>query len=693
MTVDMERIEQSEFLKNWKVDVINFAKVLAPDIPIDVLNRRLNKKIKKCIKNKPVKLQNSYTKEEDKPSTVLSVLDWIEKKKPITSEHGVLFKQHDEEMNPNADTLEDLGNQRKYYKKLMLKYGEEEGLGSDNCKLYNMLQLDTKISMNAFYGASGLETSQFFNLFIALSITGKGQAIISSSMTAFERFLADNVPYLSLDDAITSIMIILKEEVKIDIFEVIDTKITLEQCRERVFRAFYDISSISQDDVNKLDNFLTKLTEEELARVYYKNNLFEFCSNSEIQSLLITIMDKLGNIPQEQYKYINDKGKWDYKIKSEEHKWGEYIIFMDPNEIPKAVDSEMKRLWSLIETFVVDYSQTFDRINKLKHYQRKAVITIDTDSNFLDLNPWFEFVDKSIGERQESYYLNEDETRFNIINIMSCICTLMINESLFRFVKDCNVKDDSKARLINMKNEYLFSRVMLTDAKKNYASIIELKEGALISPSEMDIKGLPIAKSTLNDKTQDTLQDILENNILRPKKIDVGLIISRLNELENNVRSSLVNGELEYLKPLNVKDMSAYKNPLSEIGIIGVMVWNIVYPEQQIQLPESILLVKVKMEKLENIAELANTDRETFDRLVKGIYNNSKLPELANKGIPWIAIPSDVTKIPDWIIPYIDYETIVNTNIKNFSNILSSLDVVELSSVESNTSYSNILKI
>ncbi|MGL5750111.1 MAG: hypothetical protein ACRCXT_06260, partial [Paraclostridium sp.] len=79
--------------------------------------------------------------------------------------------------------------------------------------------------------------------------------------------------------------------------------------------------------------------------------------------------------------------------------------------------------------------------------------------------------------------------------------------------------------------------------------------------------------------------------------------------------------------------------------------------------------------------------------LVKGIYNNSKLPELANKGIPWIAIPSDVTKIPDWIIPYIDYETIVNTNIKNFTNILSSLDVVELSSVESNTSYSNILKI
>ena len=45
-----------------------------------------------------------------------------------------------------------------------------------------------------------------------------------------------------------------------------------------------------------------------------------------------------------------------------------------------------------------------------------------------------------------------------------------------KYGRDSNILDNDKRKLINMKNEFLFSRILLTNSKKNYASIQLLKE-------------------------------------------------------------------------------------------------------------------------------------------------------------------------------------------------------------------------
>ena len=72
---------------------------------------------------------------------------------------------------------------------------------------------------------------------------------------------------------------------------------------------------------------------------------------------------------------------------------------------------------------------------------------------------------------------------------------------MISYTKETHSYRGDKECLIISKNEFLFYRVLLTNNKKNYASKQEIQEGKMIPDgidTALDIKGLPINKSTLN---------------------------------------------------------------------------------------------------------------------------------------------------------------------------------------------------
>jgi hypothetical protein len=80
------------------------------------------------------------------------------------------------------------------------------------------------------------------------------------------------------------------------------------------------------------------------------------------------------------------------------------------------------------------------------------------------------------------------------------------------------------------------------------------------------------------------------------------------------------------------------------------------------------------MEKLDKLGDLQANYPDIYQKLVDGVYENAQCP-FRTKGISVIGIPSQVDKVPEWIIPYIDKSKIIESNITKIHPVLESLGI------------------
>jgi hypothetical protein len=310
----------------------------------------------------------------------------------------------------------------------------------------------------------------------------------------------------------------------------------------------------------------------------------------------------------------------------------------------------------------------------------------------LNLNPWVTFMYKYvISVNDDLIERDPNELRFICINIMCYMITEMVTSVLQRYTKDANIPKEFRGG-VNMKNEFLFTRIVLSGVKKRYASSVRLREGMEIYPEKIDAKGYDFIKSTTREETKAYFMDILKREILHADHIDIPKILRLLESFEDIIVESLHKGEKNFLLPKSVKELAAYDDPMSEQGVRGIMVWNNVYPDQQIELPEKIDIIKVKLDTIEDAEPLQHTHPEIYDVLVRKVYEN-KEPKIAKKGVSVIGLPRNVQKIPDWILPYIDYDTITSDNLDRFGSVLDALSVQTIKASSQKEYFSNVLKI
>ena len=91
---------------------------------------------------------------------------------------------------------------------------------------------------------------------------------------------------------------------------------------------------------------LLNIDQDNLNRIYYKNNLYGFTRLPKVKKLLFKIID-------------------------------ETELFLDPNKPPKDNQSDLELLWSWIEEWVVYNYFAFNRIGRLTCDPRDTVCTID----------------------------------------------------------------------------------------------------------------------------------------------------------------------------------------------------------------------------------------------------------------------------------------------------------------------------
>ena len=222
---------------------------------------------------------------------------------------------------------------------------------------------------------------------------------------------------------------------------------------------------------------------------------------------------------------------------------------------------------------------------------------------------------------------------------------------------------------------------VVNSLKHNDAGIITAELGHKLSKPVLDIKGLPILKKTSVPKAlRKQFTKLVEEDILKAKKINLKQIIDKYDNIEMMIEDSIANGNVEYLLPKNLELIESYKTPEQIEAVRGVLIWNACEPENQIIPPEKINLIKLNGINPDDprFEEMRKTHPDKYQAIMKTVFNhgvtNPKI-DISRFGLSCIAIPKGEEKIPEYLMPFIDYKTMVNTNMQPSFILLESLGI------------------
>ena len=687
-----ETIDQIKAISLYREQAKKNLMINFPTLTEGEVDTALDIILSKAYTEKQCKLHNNYT-EEVAETTVADITNYIHNKTPIMVANGCLFKQYTEELTPMYKLITSFTDNRSKFKKEMFKYEK----GSEKFNKYNMLQMLAKRDNNALYGVIGNYSSALYNLYVATGITRTGRALISHAITFFESFFTNNVKFHSIDEAITFINRVDSEKSIYPSSLVLDENVAVEDVFYKIMDTF-DRDYFDDEAINKAMNIiwslLINLSQETLNKLFYKNNCLQFCDNKYMKDYIVMTLSKLDE------------------------------AFVDPNKPPEIIKDNLDHMFEVLKEWCYMRYIVVDKIDRSATMKRDISIITDTDSTMPCFNGWYTFVlkdvlgpvDKSniklmnlpeiepIMEEDRVYNFstgeidtkminvatssNKEPLRFSIINILSYIVGRLLREHFDLVAENYNTKSEYKECLIAMKNEFLFGRALLTGGKKNYASKQELQEGNLVPPSKMlDVKGLPINKSTLKEKTRNDLKDILFKKILNVKEVNQMDVLQSLARVEYDIRKSIESGEKEYYKPAQIKSYTNYDNPMRIQGIKGALVYNALRDEGteaiDLTIRNAIDIVKVTIDNA-TILPLMDSNPELYERIRKFLDDN----QTDYKGeITSISIPIDA-EVPKWVLKFVDYNDIINDNLKNFP--LESIGITKFEKDKVN--YTNVIK-
>ena len=672
--------EKNLAVKNYRDTAVDLLQLVYPSLTITEIEYVVDRSIAENMQYHPATLDNSYKKAKVN-TTLPDLANYILSKRPIMTTYGVLYTRHADVPHPIYQMVDMFINKRDEVKKEMFKYPK----GSFEFSKYSLLQLLYKLDANAFYGACGMPSCFYYNFYTAASITAQGRSLNSAMALFFESFLANNVPFGSLNEVVTFIHDVMTEPVTMDDFRYLSHIPGPQETFFKVMTSCGFNYIPSEEDMEIVWKMIIQLPQTTLNRLYYKNNLYEFCDNPYISSLLVSILCKL------------------------EGEWG------DGNKVPAEVKDEVEHLYDLIHEYVYAPYQILDRTDKMERLIRSVSIIQDTDSAIVSYDAWYQFLVKKtrgidmkikrtqydwITEKEEEipytvsdYDFENDELievkklinplkiipqeqlRHSILSILSHVISRLLNDYIFRYCNQSNAilpdnPDYPKPKgfqcLMFAKTEYLFKRLLLTNVKKHYGSYQELQEGNYVPKDEaLDTKGMDaFNKSTTNAAIKERLKRVLFEDILDTPVIDQIRVIKNIAIIEKEIFNSIQSGKKEFYKPAKIKSVSAYVDPMRIQGIKAAIAYNALHEEGtetiDLTVRNSIDIAKVDINP-KNIDQIKESHPDVYAKAVRLMASDKTF----GTGIDCVAIPIN-EPVPEWVLPFIQYTEIISDNVGNF---------------------------
>ena len=657
--------------EQWVKAMTESLSMKRPDVSKDKIRKQVDAIFEKKFKDTKCQIYDNYN-ENVYDITLAGTLDWIRDKKPLICESGVFFHQKKECRSLQTEIIKecmlDMRDIHKGEKFKAMEAGDTITAG-----IKDLQQGNDKKAANSGYGAEGEKSSFLYNLHSAMSVTAAGRGQTSTAIQAIENGFSDSVKFFSTNCFMTHVMNIIHESLSWEFItdEYIQDVPTKEQFVARFVGKFINPKKAP---IEAIEGVYESLTDEQRKRVFYKCYLKAFLMQPNVRKLV----DKIAGIPVE---------------------------FIDPNKIPAELIEPVSKLQDVIREFVFYKHSVYKYEDRSKSLPRQSVTTVDTDSLFFNCEPTRSFLVNNVLDKD---YSKDPTFAMRMMNIVVVLGDVCIKNVLANYLGTVNVPDDDR-KFVLMKNEFHYSTIVTTFAMKSYFGLQLRQEKVMLKPPKLDVKGVNFFKSTSSEHTtQFIYDDILMGEILQPKdgEIKVKRILSKIHRYQEEMVDRIKMGDMGYLKTsIRVKSADGYARPMSIGQYKAVYVWNKICEQKDlIELPGTVTLVKVKLNKPEDFAPLADFPG-MYEKFTELLEDKNLLKERVNSkgevlydftGIKSIALPGTYDEVPDWLLSIIDVDTLVGDNMKLFTQIYSPLSLVSgKSSVNGSAAqyYTNIIRI
>lgn len=645
---------------NWVKDMTDALVLLHPDMTRDEIEDFVIEEYHANYKEHDCAIYNSY--ENTVANTTLGgVIDWIQVDKPLIAESGVFFYPKDKKRNINVEIIKErMLDARTVHKKEMFEALDAGDTFTATVK--NIQQLNDKKAANSGYGAEGQRSSFLYNVHSAMSVTACGRGQLSTAMMCYENLFGDFVKFFNMDEFYAFITNIIREEHEwqFDTARIIEYVPPKKMWIKR-FKSKFLHSSLYDEEM--IEQTYDSLSDEMRMRTYYKANIREFFLRNSVPTRMLDVIIHTD------------------------------VEFIDPNKPPKEIKGKLDYLTELVMEFVGYKYSTFRYEDRARYQKRAVVCVMDTDSNMLNYGPLLDFMrDKVlppvIFSKKNKYAMQiREDLDLKILNVLSTFASAGIASTLWNYLGYVHVAEEDR-KYIKMKNEFFYSRIIVTFAKKSYIALLKRREGSVLKKPKLDVKGVNFFKSTASKETSDFIyKEILMDQLLQPKdgKISLSRTFRAVHDFQEHIGDEIAAGNMGFMKrSVKVKSPDAYANPMGIGQYKAVYVWNQIMPEtEHIQLPAITTNVKVKLQNKKDVAALAPWPK-IYEK-VMWLFDNE--PEIGDhieikdgkeklvkgKGIKSIAVPNEYDELPDWMLAIIDVETLVNSNMLLFQQLFLAL--------------------
>lgn len=134
----MSKLQENRILTEYIQSEISNLKTVFPMLSESDIEKFVLSRVDKYSRDVDVTLHNNYTN-TIKETKLSKLINFIDKKKPILVESGVMYKSHNEAKNLNSDLLKYINSRRSEEKNKMFDKIQEANLESDQTKKSQLL--------------------------------------------------------------------------------------------------------------------------------------------------------------------------------------------------------------------------------------------------------------------------------------------------------------------------------------------------------------------------------------------------------------------------------------------------------------------------------------------------------------------------------------------------------------------------
>jgi len=458
----------------------------------------------------------------------------------------------------------------------------------DNDKFmhFNGQQENKKLSNNAMSGAYSSGGSVIRNPTAHSSLTSTTRTMTSIGNASNERLISGNRHYRNPEITLNNIVVLAQTVDTTQINNAIKQfhlKIpTVEETMDCI-EFSTSLYWVDQKQLQKIRDFIEKLTDEERATIVYTGDLYQLRRlNQDVIHQFITklsqkITDQVFEDPVKTIKatdemYVN----YAHQICLEEVKGiGKDYSLLTPEKV-NTVAATCSNITATIieyEEFVKTFFLTSNlpcSVAYIRDSIRRTVVLSDTDSTMFSCDEWVQWY---FGD------IRFTEDAFAVAGAVMFMATQCIAHNLAIYSANLNV-DRKKLFMAAMKPEFVFSIFALTSAGKHYFTYVNIKEGSVYKKMETEIKGVHLKSSAspkiITDDVKVMMEEILSTP-LRGEKISLSHWVEHVANLERRIKLSVLAGDTTYLGRLNIKPADAYSGGPEQSNYRNHLFWNEVF--------------------------------------------------------------------------------------------------------------------